>query len=301
MNLNELLLHENIDVQEQKVLLLRHAPKELRELKKDLRRLAQQEPEVFNAYQQTQTKSVEEQMEDAKYVAAFVGHGGKKALFVGLYSVDGAKPITPKEYWEIPANVELKKRYGVEGFTEQSSRSSMLWFDLVPARSCVHWRDKLIVRWSGGDRNWHCFADEREMLVLSDKSELEREQDTIGNESDGVDDTFDDMPGLDYSLLGSDGAPVENTARSGVKRDPRVRKAVLQRAKGKCEREGCGATRSYNGFLDVHHILGAHSSDRVWNCAALCPNCHREAHAAPDRDRINENLLVFATRFKNCT
>ena len=122
---------------------------------------------------------------------------------------------------------------------------------------------------------------------------------STGTQSTGLDDTFDDMPGLDYSLLGSDGAPVIKSVRSGVRRDQRVRTAVLRRAQGKCEREGCGATRGYRGFFDVHHILRAEKSDRFWNCVALCPNCHRETHAAPDRDQINDSLLVFAIRFKN--
>jgi 5-methylcytosine-specific restriction protein A len=113
------------------------------------------------------------------------------------------------------------------------------------------------------------------------------------------DDTFDDMPTIDYSQIGSDGAPAMKTEKSHVKRDPRVRAAVLQRSKGKCERARCCATRDYPGFLDVHHILGAEKSDRVWNCVALCPNCHREAHVAPDRETINADLLAFATRSKS--
>src|SRR2546421_10879850 len=71
----------------------------------------------------------------------------------------------------------------------------------------------------------------------------------------------------------------------------RVRKAVLQRAKGKCEREGCGAHRDYPSFLDVHHILGVEKSDRFWNCISVCPNCHREAHTAPNREQINLDML----------
>jgi len=122
---------------------------------------------------------------------------------------------------------------------------------------------------------------------------------STGTQNAGLDDTYDDMPGLDYSLLGSDGARVIKNVRSGVRRDQRVRTAVLRRAQGKCEREGCGATRGYGGFFDVHHILGAEKSDRFWNCVALCPNCHRETHASPDRDQINDSLLVFAMRFKN--
>jgi 5-methylcytosine-specific restriction enzyme A len=115
----------------------------------------------------------------------------------------------------------------------------------------------------------------------------------------GLDDTFDDLPSVDLSLLGSDGASKTIAVRSYVKRDPRVRAVVLQRAQGRCEREGCGVARAYPGFLDVHHILGAEKSDRVWNCVAVCPNCHREAHTAPDRDILNARLLEMVRRFED--
>jgi 5-methylcytosine-specific restriction protein A len=122
--------------------------------------------------------------------------------------------------------------------------------------------------------------------------------DRIDETEEALDDTFDDMPGIDYSLLGSDGASKAAATRSHVKRDQRVRGVVLRRAAGKCEREGCGSARDYPGFLDVHHILGAEKSDRVWNCVAVCPNCHREAHTAPSRDQINQALLDLAMRSK---
>ena len=111
------------------------------------------------------------------------------------------------------------------------------------------------------------------------------------------DDTFDDCPGLDYSTPGTDGAPRRTVVRSEVKRDPRVRKAVLARAPG-CEREDCAERLDYPGFLDVHHILGVEKSDRPWNCVALCPNCHREAHFAPDADELNSQLLAYAEQFR---
>jgi 5-methylcytosine-specific restriction protein A len=113
-----------------------------------------------------------------------------------------------------------------------------------------------------------------------------------------VDDTFDDIPGVDYFDLGSDGAPRVMTKSSHVKRDPRVRREVIKRASDGCERVSCRDKRRYSGFLDVHHILGVEKSDRVWNCVALCPNCHREAHFAPDCDLINDELLKFASQFK---
>jgi 5-methylcytosine-specific restriction protein A len=112
-----------------------------------------------------------------------------------------------------------------------------------------------------------------------------------------ADDSVDDMP-VDYSMYGSDKAPRVKTQSSGVKRDPRVRRAVVRRATEGCERQGCEDTRTYPGFLDVHHILGAGKSDRVWNCVALCPNCHREAHYSPEADRINAALYEYAKQFE---
>jgi 5-methylcytosine-specific restriction enzyme A len=111
------------------------------------------------------------------------------------------------------------------------------------------------------------------------------------------DDTYDDCPGIDFSNLGSDGSERRNVARSEVKRDPKVRRAVIARAQ-RCERPLCEEARPYGGFLDVHHILGVGKSDRVWNCVALCPNCHREAHISPDAEAINEELLLIANKYK---
>jgi 5-methylcytosine-specific restriction protein A len=127
------------------------------------------------------------------------------------------------------------------------------------------------------------------------KNLVEMEEVNLSGEiNQQVDDTFDDMPGLDYSLIGSDGMKRSVVARSHVKRDPRVRLAVLDRAGGRYEREGCGAARVYSGFLDVHHVLGVEKGDRVWNCVAVCPNCHRETHVSPERDQINAALLSLA-------
>ena len=112
------------------------------------------------------------------------------------------------------------------------------------------------------------------------------------------DDSMDDLLGFDYSGLGSDAAQRVQRIASGVKRSPEVRQAVLKRSGGRCERASCGAKHDFSGFFDVHHILGAEKGDRVWNCVTLCPNCHREAHASPERDLINASLLEIARQFE---
>jgi 5-methylcytosine-specific restriction protein A len=115
--------------------------------------------------------------------------------------------------------------------------------------------------------------------------------------ADAGTDTLDDLP-VSGGDMGRDGAAQRaQVVRSGYPRDARVREAVARRAAGQCERDSCGTRRSYPGFLDVHHILGIEVSDRVWTCVALCPNCHREAHFAPDRDAINAQLRAFAAQF----
>ncbi len=109
-----------------------------------------------------------------------------------------------------------------------------------------------------------------------------------------IDDTLDDLPGLDPALLGIDGASSYIVQRSHIRRNPRVRAAVRDRANGICERPDCGASRSFAAFLDVHHILGIATSDRIANCVAICPNCHREAHFSAERAALNELLLHVA-------
>lgn len=116
--------------------------------------------------------------------------------------------------------------------------------------------------------------------------------------ADAVDDTWDDCPGIDYSQIGSDGGGRVPVMRSMERRNRGVRKLVIERSAGRCERSGCGESRPYTGFLDVHHILGVGTSDRYYNCVALCPNCHREAHFSPDSDAINAALLKYAEQFR---
>ena len=164
MNLNDLLLAKGIDPQ--KVLVLRHRPSEPG-LNKVLPWLAAEKPDVFNAYQQTQTEKLEKAMLGAGYIASFIGREAGKALFVGLYSIGRSKPLTFEEFWQIPAYIEMRA-FGMKGFNpETDGRSSILWFDLVPAPFYPEWKGKLIVGWPPPERSWWRRAHRNDMPVLA--------------------------------------------------------------------------------------------------------------------------------------
>src|SRR5262249_52322474 len=131
MKLNDLLVSNSLDPRS--VLVLRHRPKEP-ELKKILPWLAGERHELFNAYQQSQYEKLERVMNSLSgngHLASFIGHEPGRALFVGLYRIAGAKPINYRDYWNISANMELK-RLGMSGWNREESRETVLWLELKP-------------------------------------------------------------------------------------------------------------------------------------------------------------------------
>lgn len=151
MNMNDVFRLAGIEPE--KVIVLRHSPFEP-EVRKILPWLAAENPDVFNAYQQTQGEKLESSLQKAAYVASFIGHEPGKALFVGLYAIGKSKPLTHEKYWQVPTYVELKK-FGLRGFTKESGRASILWFDLKLDESFYpSWKGKLVVGWPAPERSW---------------------------------------------------------------------------------------------------------------------------------------------------
>ena len=96
MTLNDLLDGKGYDLRQ--VVVLRHRPHEP-ELNKVLPFLVVNRMDLFDAFQQTQSKRVEKALQQAGYVASFIRFGGKRAVFVGLYKKTGEKPMTHKQFW----------------------------------------------------------------------------------------------------------------------------------------------------------------------------------------------------------
>jgi hypothetical protein len=154
MDLNDLLAKEDIDPRQ--VIVLRHRPREP-ELRKVLPWLAAEKPDVFNAYQQAQYERLEKSMLRAKYIASFIGSEAGNALFIGIYSIGESKPLNHSQYWNVPANSELKV-FGMEGFSGKD-RPTVLWFDLALKPFYASWKGKLIIGWPPPERSWYRWAD----------------------------------------------------------------------------------------------------------------------------------------------
>lgn len=89
-------------------------------------------------------------------------------------------------------------------------------------------------------------------------------------------------------------------------RSVEIKKYALLRAKGQCE--NCGKDAPFVNsnnipFLEVHHIfsLSDDGPDHPINVAAICPNCHREAHYGQDmqtlKDKLSEKIKVKESEF----
>ncbi|HSS18721.1 MAG TPA: GIY-YIG nuclease family protein [Pyrinomonadaceae bacterium] len=166
MNLNDLLLGKDIDPS--RVLVFRHRPNEP-ELNRVLPWLAVEKPQLFNAYQQTQGKRVEQAMQamtENGYLASFIGHQPGMALFVGLFAIGKSRPLSREEFWRVPAYIELKP-LGMRGFADENPKGSVLWFDLELTDFYAHWKGKLIVGWPPPERSWWRRAHRNEIPVLA--------------------------------------------------------------------------------------------------------------------------------------
>lgn len=163
MNLNDLLVGKNINPRD--VIIMRHCPEP--GLRKVLPWLAAEKSDVFNAYQSTHGEKVETALKKAKYVASFIGHKAKKAMFIGLYEIKGNRPLTYEQYWRIPAYIEMKS-FGMLGWNKKKNdRPFCLWFELEQTDFYESWKGKMIVHWPGLERSWWRWADRNEVPVIA--------------------------------------------------------------------------------------------------------------------------------------
>jgi 5-methylcytosine-specific restriction enzyme A len=100
---------------------------------------------------------------------------------------------------------------------------------------------------------------------------------------------------LDVEPNGQEFPGRTSSTNSGYCRDPKIRAAVLRRAKGKCEHcdELGFSLKSLKHYVEAHHIihLSMDGPDTMENVIALCPNHHREAHYGSKSDVLERELM----------
>ena len=167
MNLNDLLRKDSIDPRT--VLVLRHRPHEPG-MRRVLPWLAAEKPSYYNAYQQTQSPRLEQAMQGmvgSGFIASFIGHGPSKALFVGIYSIKRSRPLTYEQFWQVPEYAEMRRDFGLQGWSRENQRKSWLWFDLDRTDFYFDWTGKLIVTWPPPERSWWRRAHRNEIPVAA--------------------------------------------------------------------------------------------------------------------------------------
>lgn len=161
MNLNDLLKKSDIDPSQ--VIIMRHVPQEPA-LRKVLPWLAAEQHALYNAYQRTQPVKVERSLQKAAFVASFIGHVPERALFVGLYAINGTAPLTHQQFWEVPEHIELKK-FGLQGFPPDDR--IILRFNMERTGFYENWQGKLVVGWPPPGISWWRRAENNVLPVIA--------------------------------------------------------------------------------------------------------------------------------------
>lgn len=158
IELNDLLEKNGLDPQ--KGMVIRHRPTQP-ELRKALPWLAAEDPDVYNAYQRDHHETVERALGRAAYVVSLIGHEPGKALFVGVYRIDGWKVITGKKW----ASLELSKRLMQLGLEPPAPMRRLRLFDLTCTEQLADCKGRLVVSWPPPERSWWRWASRNRMQV----------------------------------------------------------------------------------------------------------------------------------------
>lgn len=106
--------------------------------------LAAEHHDEFNAFQSSHSLSAERSLSKAKYFASFVATTDGRTALVGLYQINGSRPITYSEFQSIP-DLAVFLRIMPE---EQSTwREGRLWFELEQTDLLAEYSGRLLVDW----------------------------------------------------------------------------------------------------------------------------------------------------------
>jgi hypothetical protein len=173
LELNYLLSAEGIDTKNVGVLVMRHT-RNKQILVRRLLWLAAEDLDLFNNLQTNHYPKAEKQLKRADYLISCIGHRPRQALFIGLYKVNGHRPISKPEYWEIPRKPELQ-RLGLIGARDFTS---IELFDLELTPKYQEWKGKLILDWPPPALAWTRWANQKTefpVKAILEESALDKE------------------------------------------------------------------------------------------------------------------------------
>jgi hypothetical protein len=150
IDLNDILSKVGLDPS--RVLVMRHRPSE-NSLRKILPWLAQEQHDLYNAYQSQHGARTEAALKKASHLASFIGDEVAKARFVGVYSVESFKEKSLRDFFAIPQNLALRG-YGADfpedGVLDWPDGRKPLWFDLRLTEHLKAMKGRLVIEWAGG-------------------------------------------------------------------------------------------------------------------------------------------------------
>ncbi len=155
LTLNRLLEADGLNLQD--VLVFRHRPWEPA-LNRVFDWIVAERRDLFECYQSTHAPNTESALGRARYVASFIRHRPKQALFVGLYSIESQREVSVAAYQDRPLHRELMS-HGMGGHKASDGRETVIEFSLKPTSWNSDWSERLVVDWPGLERSWYRWAD----------------------------------------------------------------------------------------------------------------------------------------------
>ena len=159
--LNTLLSESGIEVE--KVLIMRHRPWEP-SLNLVFDSIAMEHPELFGCYQSTHGPKTETALKRANYLASFIRTDPGKALFIGLFSIEGYRTLPAAEVVNRPLHKELV-RMGMSGDFASRRSEAIAEFSLDETDWGEAFKKRLIIKWPGADRAWYQWVDRRDFEI----------------------------------------------------------------------------------------------------------------------------------------
>lgn len=179
MRFNDLL--EGAGIAPERVLVMRHTRKEVKGFAEKLLEWARNKPATYNAHQRFQSirkkgrktrRYAGEKLNEVDYLASFIGHGPRRALFVGFYRVGKSEIISREELLakrEFRPLKNLKPRPYPLG-----DHRNYWWFSLRLLPEFASMKLKLEIVWDRGEIHWCHRASEFPFPIIRGASAVQR-------------------------------------------------------------------------------------------------------------------------------